>query len=183
MTELKNYKIDFIKRTNEILEDNFESFREKDREITLLLNCLLGLIVTISENEKKEKKVFKNNIDDCFLALIPDKLGFIVNKKVETDLISEQNATLTVSIGHKKDLKGRSQLWFINKIRNCIAHQNIEAINDDGKWVGVRLWNTKNSTKDFEIIFTVKELKSFATTLSERYNKILKSSKIQNFNN
>ena len=56
MSAIENYKIEFIKRTKEILEGNFQILEEKDREVTFLLNCLLGLIVTISENEKRYKQ-------------------------------------------------------------------------------------------------------------------------------
>ena len=76
-----NYKIEFVKRTKEILEENFQFFQEKDREVTFLLNCLLGLIVTISENEKRKNNVFRGAIDPDFLNLIPEKIGFIEKNK------------------------------------------------------------------------------------------------------
>ena len=83
MGATENYRIDFIKRTKEILKENFQSFEEKDREVTFLLNCLLGLIVTISENEKTEKKVFKDNIDNDFLTMIPNKIGFVKRDRAD----------------------------------------------------------------------------------------------------
>lgn len=169
MTAIEKYKIDIVKRTKEILDENYKSFEEKDREVTLLLNCLLGLIVAISENEKRKKKVFKDNIDDYFLSLIPDKVGFVESNRVGDDLTDANIKQLNVKVGHKEDLKGKSQLWFINRIRNGIAHQNIEGINENDKWIGVRLWNTNASIKDFEIIFTIEELKNLATTLSGKY--------------
>ena len=138
MSEIINYRIDFIQRTREILEANYQSFENKDREVTFLLNCLLGLIVTISENEKREKKIFKDNINDDFLTIIPDKVGFVESYRVDDDLTSTDLTELNVKVGHKNDLKGKSQLWFINKIRNGIAHQNIKGINEDKKWIGVR---------------------------------------------
>ena len=170
MSAIINYRIDFIQRTREILEANYQSFEDKDREVTFFLNCLLGLIVTISENEKRGKKVFKDNIDSDFLTLIPDKVGFVESNRVDDDLTSTDLTELNVKVGHKNDLKGKSQLWFIKKIRNGIAHQNIKGINEDEKWIGVRLWNTNNaSKKDFEIIFTIEELKSLAIALSDKY--------------
>lgn len=169
MSAINNYKIEFVKRTKEILEENFQSFTDKDREATFLLNCLLGLIVTISENEKKKQKVFKSTIDNDFLALIPDKIGFIKKNQSETDLTENTLPHLCVHVGHKNDLIGISQLWLINKIRNGIAHQNIEGVNENNIWVGIRLWNTNDSKKDFEIIFTIEELKNFALALSTKY--------------
>lgn len=170
MSAISNYRIDFIQRTREILETDYQIFEDKDREVTFFLNCLLGLIVTISENEKREKKVFKDNIDSDFLTLIPDKVGFVESNRVDDDLTNTNLTELNVKVGHKNDLKGKSQLWFINKIRNGIAHQNIKGINEGKKWIGVLLWNTNNaSKKDFEIIFTIEELKDLAIALSKKY--------------
>jgi hypothetical protein len=169
MVAINNYKIDFIKRTKEILENNFQFFEEKDREVTFLLNCLLGLIVTVSENEKKEIKVFKGMIDDDLLNLIPDTIGFIEKNQVDEDLTNVDLTQLDIKVGHKSSLKRKKQLWLINNIRNGIAHQNIQGINENGIWVGVRLFNTRDSIKDFEIIFKIEELKKFAVALSDKY--------------
>jgi hypothetical protein len=171
MGAIENYRIDFVKRTNEILKENFRNFKEeKDREVTFLLNCLLGLIVAISENEKIEKKVFNDNIDDDFLAMIPNKIGFVERDRVDDDLTNVNLVKLNIKVGHKEDLKGKNKLWLINKIRNGIAHQNIEGINENKRWIGVRLWNnTNDSKKDFEIIFTIEELKNLAIALSDKY--------------
>lgn len=169
MAEIKNYKIDFIKRTNEILTTEYQNFKEIDREVTFLLNCLLGLIVTISENEQEKLRVFKGKIDDEFLSLIPDKVGFIQRNKLGTNIDLTETSSVSENVGHKDELMEQDKLWFINKIRNGIAHQHIEGVNDDGNWVGVHLWNTNNSFKDFEIVFSIDELKLFATTLSDKY--------------
>jgi len=88
----------------------------------------------------------------------------------------ESNSDLTelnVKVSHKDDLKKKSKLWLINKIRNGIAHQNIEGVNENGKWIGVRLCNKNNdSKKDFEIVFAIEELKRFAITLSNKYLEV-----------
>ncbi|MDT8301623.1 MAG: HEPN family nuclease, partial [Sedimentisphaerales bacterium] len=89
---------------------------------------------------------------------------------VDHDLTNVDLTELSVKVGHKKDLKGKNKLWLINKIRNGIAHQNIKGINENDRWIGVRLWNnTSASKKDFEIIFTIEELKSLAIALSDKY--------------
>ena len=67
---------------------------------------------------------------------------------------------------------GRDKRWFIRKLRNCIAHQNIYGINKDSKWIGVRLWNINNSKKDFEIVFTIDELKNYVIELAKNYLEI-----------
>lgn len=174
--ETENYKIDFVARTKEILEEDYSHFEGKGREVTFLLNCLLGLVVTISENEKENQQVFQGKIDDDFLELIPDKIGFYLNpEQVNPEqesciLIDVSSVECRVRVGHKKELRKKTKLWLINRIRNGIAHQNIEGISKEGQWTGVCLWNIdKKSRKDFEIIFTIDELKNFAIGLSSRY--------------
>lgn len=169
MSEIGNYKIDIIQRTKEILESDSNEFAEKDREVTFLMNCLLGLIIAISENEKKEKKVLKGVIDAPFLSLIPDKVSYLNAKEVSDDLTKSDWTEISINVQHKEKLVLKDKLWFVNKIRNAIAHQNIEGINKAGEWSGVRLWNTNNDKKDFEIIFQIDELKKFALKLAEMY--------------
>jgi hypothetical protein len=169
MGKINNYSIDIIKRTKEILENNYQEFEEKDREVTFLMNCLLGLIIAISENEKRKRRVIKKTIDESFLDIIPSKIGFINSKEVQQDFTDTDLTKLFLNVEHKEELIGKDKLWFINKIRNGIAHQNIYGINEDKLWVGVRLWNENNGTKDFEIVFTIKELKRLAIKLAEEY--------------
>jgi hypothetical protein len=171
MSAIEDYKIDFIKRTKEILEGGYKDFEEKDREVTFLLNCLLGLVVGVSENEKRENRIFQGNIDDSFLKLIPEKIGFIEKSQYKNDLTNKDLTTLDLLVRHKNDLKMKKKLWFINKIRNCIAHQNISGVNENGQWIGVRLWNENSSMKDFEIILTVEETKNLAIALANEYLK------------
>ena len=173
MTEITNYRIDFVERTKEILQENYPEFKDNNREVTFLLNCLLGLIITVSENEKKLNKVFKGNIDNDFLKFIPEKIGF-VEKTNNIDLTDKDLTIFELAVCHKTSLIKETKLWFVNKIRNCIAHQNIEGMNENGKWIGVRLWNQKDSTKDFEIIFTVEEIKNLAIELATQYLKFHK---------
>lgn len=198
MGEPQYYPVDIIKRTKEILKNNYEYFRKQDREVTFLINCLLGLVVTIAENERAKQFVFKQNIDDNFLAFIPDTLGFIGKAPSpedwsKDDLIDADTQKVKSSssfqVFRKKDLKGsKTKYWFINKIRNGIAHQNIDAgadtkgnnkadqnedsvhQSDDGnKWTHVRLWNTSSSGIDFVIVFTIEQLLNFADELAQQY--------------
>lgn len=171
MSEIKNYKIDFVSRTKDLLNENFADFKHKDKEVTFLLNCLLGLIVNVTENEKKSRLTFKGKIDDNFISLLPDKVGFIIKKRHSKDLTDESAKIIETNIGHKSDLKSCDKFWFINKLRNGIAHQNIEGINEGKKWIGVRLWNTYNEEKDFEIIFNIEQLKGLALRIADDYLK------------
>ncbi len=169
MGEINKYSIDIIKRTKEILENNYKKFEKEDREVTFLMNCLLGLIIAISENEKRKRRIIKKTIDESFLNMIPSKIGFINSKSIQQDFTDTDLTKLCLNVGHKEELIGKDKLWFINKIRNGIAHQNIYGINKNKLWVGVGLWNENNGKKDFEIVFTIKELKGLAIKLAKEY--------------
>ena len=168
MGSIQSYQIEFIERTKDILTEDYHHFNDKDREVTFLMNCLLGLIVTVSEEENRKLKVFKGKIDDNFICLVPKKIGFV--KEIQEDLTDMSVTKLNVQVGHWDDLKREDKFWFLNKIRNAIAHQNIKGMNENEKWVGVSLYNETNSKiKDFEITFTIEELRTFATKISEKY--------------
>ena len=169
MTEIKGYKIDIVKRTKEILNDFYPTFDENDREGTFLMNCLLGLIIAITESEKKSPKLFRGIIDEQFIKHIPNRIGFIQSKNIEDDLTNHDLTEIDLNVSHRNDLIGKDKLWLISKLRNCIAHQNIKGINENEKWVGVRLWNMNNNQKDFEIIFKISELKMFSVELAEKF--------------
>ena len=172
MGAIEKYKIEIVKRTKEILQDYYPIFIEKDREVTFLMNCLLGLIIAITEAEKIDKKLLRGKIDEEFIRNIPDKVGFIQLRRLDLDLADKDLTEINLNVGHKSDLLGQDKFWFITKLRNCIAHQNIYGINEDSEWIGVRLWNINNSKKDFEIIFTIDELKNYAIELATNYLEI-----------
>jgi hypothetical protein len=172
MGSIEDYPIEFVRRTKEILQKKFDYFKkEEDREVTFLLNCLLGLIVTVSEEENRKLKVFKGKIEDDFLDLVPKKIGFVKKIQVDDtfDLIQESVAELNVPIGHWDVLIREDKFWFLNKIRNAIAHQHIKGVNENGKWVGVKLWNESANGKDFEIVYTIEQLRKFAIEISDKY--------------
>lgn len=170
---------DFIQRTKEIFEDSYRDFEPKDREVTFLMNCLLGLIVTVSEIEKTEgNKVLDDNIDDEFLALIPKTMGFVDKKNAvdeKSDLIKKKTVTnLNIQVGHWEDLRREKKSWLLDNIRNGIAHLNIEWENDNEKITAIRLWNKPfgkkyAKKKNFEITFEIEILKTFAITISNKY--------------
>jgi hypothetical protein len=60
---------------------------------------------------------------------------------------------------------------FLKSLRNGVAHQNIEPINEDGKWTGVRIWNLSHpeKVKDFEASFNYKQLKNLSLFLAQKY--------------
>jgi hypothetical protein len=152
-----NYQKEFGKRTVEVLEKGYEYLKTLGREVTFLMNCLLGTIVVISQNEddKKQTKQRRNSflvgtIDEEFLR--------------------------TLGIPVKRALIGENKLKFIENIRHGIAHQHIEAVNgssdtNESDWLNVVIKNDYQG-KDFEIKFEVEELRNFAINLAKKYYEI-----------
>jgi hypothetical protein len=76
--EVKNYKIDFVQRTLELLKTNYGRIQEDlHLEVTFLMNCLLGLIVTVTENKESKNSFFSENIDDEFAEKIPSTVWYL----------------------------------------------------------------------------------------------------------
>ncbi|SHK16423.1 hypothetical protein SAMN02745216_02992 [Desulfatibacillum alkenivorans DSM 16219] len=177
MTEMHSFSRDFVKRTHEMLVNSYCHFLEKDKEVTFLLNCLLGLIVTVSENPDRDSP-FSGDIDDEFFNVIPNQIGYIQFNELDVGNLCDTQVTSTpgLSVKHKIDLKNNmKKSWFIRKIRHAIAHTNIEPLNQHGSIVSVRLYNiTKSKIKDFEIIFTVDQLRVFALYISDEYGKFIR---------
>jgi outer membrane protein assembly factor BamD (BamD/ComL family) len=89
MGAIENYKIAIVKRTKEILQNYYPTFEQEDREVTFLMNCLLGLIIAITEAEKIDEKILRGKIDEKFIRNIPDKVGFIQLKIIDLDLVDK----------------------------------------------------------------------------------------------
>lgn len=165
MSEIRS-KSDFINRTKDILELEFKHMAEQDREVTFLLNCLLGTIVAVLESEEGKKQL-KGNVDGEFITLLPDEIGFIKKPLEQDSLINVTTGSIKFEVGNKADIKSVPKSWLLKKIRNGIAHLNIEWKNEGGQCKAIRLWNEpKPQIRDFEIVFTVEELREFAVRLS-----------------
>jgi hypothetical protein len=168
MSEIRD-RNDFIKRTKEILDQEYDYFKEnKDREVTFLLNCLLGTIVAVTESKDKN---LESKIDDEFLKLLPDEIGFIKTKNQGLYNISNTSTnSIEFIVCHKDNLKEKRKSWLLKKIRNGIAHLNIKWENEMGECKVIRLWNEPvPNIKDFEIVFTIQKLRNFAVELSKMF--------------
>ncbi len=187
MSEILNYKSSFVKRTREIINDGSKYFSDErfdgdSREVTFLLNCLLGLIVSVLEDDTVSKVMYGNFIDNDFKKYIPNKVAFIENTDMKNAFkeggkfialldVEHKKVVIDVKIKKYEDLNSISKINFLKKIRNAIAHQHIDGVNKSGKWVGVKLWNELDIGRNFEIEFTIKELKKLAISISDDYIK------------
>jgi hypothetical protein len=196
MSSIKYYKIEFVERTLKLLERTFEDIKkEQGLEVTFLMNCLLGLIVTVAENEQS-KNLFNGYINDNFADKIPKTVWHLYkdgnrNSREKNDSEALQgkdntepyliNKSYDYGIKRKDDLKRDTKYTkqhFLTKLRNAIAHQHVIAKDNEGKWVGVRMWNeNEGGLIDFEIEFTIAELKDFAIYIADIYIKANKTSK------
>ena len=110
MSKYEDLEINFIERTMELIEQyNHESEKypfEKQYNHTLLLNCMLGLIVM-----PKEKVI-----------------TYVPNDRLTSEF--KKGIGLTDSYIHD-DIKTLREL--IQRLRNSIAHFNINVISEDNK--------------------------------------------------
>lgn len=148
MAESKNFNIDFVRRTIDILE-NYNG----EYSFSNLINCTLGLIILPYE-KRRELPTFSKNISE--IASIPcfAILDFNPIKKIKKNSISYYPRTFRV---------------FLQKIRNGLAHQNICPINSEGILQKIQITNKYGTHIDLKVEFTEGELKEFALFVSELY--------------
>lgn len=170
-----NYAVDIVSRTKDLLcSESYTKAEQDGLEVTFLINCLLGLIIAVSETEKKKKTSWvKKNINTDLTVLIPEQIAFTKKPQVSS-LIEAKGSLLSYQILGKDDLKEKTVQWLVNKLRNSIAHQNIEAIdiNNNGKWTGIKMWNqpvTGSEERDFEVIFTTNQLREVSIYFADTF--------------
>lgn len=143
MAEMKNFKRDFVKRTIEILDKNYEN---TEYEVTLLLNCLLGMVSLPIEDKKSSKDnhvvQFEN---DCVQKLKQLSIKFQSNDSTD-------------------------QLF--RNIRNSICHMHIEPSAYQGYIENINFRNFSNGNKGkltFWVIISVENLREFANYVAKEY--------------
>lgn len=164
MGAIKEYEIEFPSRTIHLLESFRNGHIDYKYDVTLLMNCLLGLIVVAVENSDREK-LMPGLVDKGLLSVLPKKVKVIrgLNGLTEVDSIY---------------LSKLNKIEFLKKLRNGIAHQHIKGLNDHGIWAGIKLWNINNiGVINFEMTLTTQELYSLAKYIAEHYLKKTKKKK------
>lgn len=157
--EIQNFSIEFVRRTKEILQDY-----SGKRDMTLLLNCTLGLIILPYEKGRssRNQRIWKTSIED-----IKELHG------VQIDIfnpIKYRHKTTKQLEYYPKNLES-----ILRKIRNGIAHQHIEPVNADGEFCGVvvkNYWEDKQNPDkimDLHITFTQTQLHLFSLFIADLY--------------
>ncbi len=153
---MKNFEIEFVKRTKEILMQY-----DGTRDMSILINCTLGLIILPYEKMREN----------------PPSLW-----DIELDKISNHPCFKLMFFKPIKGIK-KSQVRYypktmavlLRKIRNGLAHQHIEPVNEEGKFAGAIIRNYfeqgDQQKLDLEIHFSQQELKEFALFIANEYLK------------
>ena len=156
--ETKHFPIDFVRRTMA----NLARYRDKF-EFTNLLNCTLGLIILPYEKAMKgtqPQSPWSTNLD--VLSNLPSFqiLRFKPLQKGRK--------------GKPKDCKKNLKI-LLQKIRNGLAHQNVQPVNQNGQFEGVVIKNyfpDNQGVLDTHLQFSKKELNDFALFIANEYLKL-----------
>lgn len=182
-----DYPTEFVSRTIKLMEEFYSEIKAKELEVTFLLNCLLGLIIATNESTENSE-YFTNTLitNEEIKKYIPKSIAQLntseLNKSIknlinEKSLLNQLNAEIElnnkIKIDKSEQLTNLSLKQFIRKIRNGIAHQNLMPTSDNDHWKGIRIWNhNTNGIKDFEVEFTISELKNFALFVGNKFIEI-----------
>ncbi len=145
--EVQKFDIDFVKRTRKLLIEYGGEY-----ELSNLLNCTLGLIILPYEAGNRNDLSHWN---ESVLEVV-ERIGF--------------------NLIHFKPIKSRKKgiikyypetfEILLKKIRNGLAHQRIEPLNQDGQFVGVVI---QTEESDLIVEFTRQQLESFAFYICDKY--------------
>ena len=153
--EIIDFNVEFIVRTKDILLKYNGDF-----ENTNLINCTLGLLILPYENVKESEHEFW----DRDLSAVSE-LQFLRIRRFEPI----QGLKKGVIKCYPKSLK-----VFLQKVRNGIAHRQIQAMNDDGKFAGICVYNYHGEHKDLEVEFPHDDLRKFALFIADAFLQFAK---------
>jgi len=144
------YDVELIKRTKELIK----SYKGKYK-LTLLMNGVLSLIVLPQQHNARIRKLNFLNQD--------------LNKIKEIQFILKSPNFYFDKRNYNNDLKN-----LLNRIRNGIAHQRIETINENNKWKGVIIQDYDNRGNiGLNLELKTSELRKFAFYIADEYLKEL----------
>jgi len=132
-----NFVRSFMNRTNSLLEDNNDS----ELGATFLINCLLGLLV--APKDKLFSKIPETDFDSLSeWGINPKSI-----KVFKCDMGCKHNPNLR---------------QLVHRLRNAIAHFDIEPQHSNGKVIGYSFKDQKR----FHAILSLDEIKEFVTRLT-----------------
>jgi len=143
MAEYENIDIDFAKRTLKILKqyDQTRQTREESFEVTLLINCLVGLLVLPQKHR---------------LDLIPDILVEDLKEwNIDPEFIKDWG---TMKEGEIKNLR-----QLVRRLRNSVAHFQIAAESTQTNIERLQF----SDSNGFQASIPVDKLRVFVTKFAE----------------
>lgn len=158
--EIKKFDIDFVRRTKKILMTYKGRYK-----LSNLINCTLGLMVLPYENIRDNQIILQNpntfwDIDINRIPSLP-KIDIRIFSPIQR---INKGGVITYYPNTLKVL--------LQKIRNGLAHQHIEPVNKNGKFVGIIISNYFDSAhQDLEIQFSRNQLEKFALFIANEYLK------------
>jgi len=154
MSDYKNQEIDFITRTKKIIEQyhNFQFEGEEKFEVTLLLNCLVGLLILPQQH---------------WFDSLPME---IVSKK---DWGIREDYILSIKESETKNVKDIAR-----HLRNSISHYNFKVFDDSTNKINSIIFedfkDNKKEEKTFEANIPIEGLRLFTTNLTNVFLKEMK---------
>ncbi len=167
MSEMKNFNKEFVERTKDILKRNY---RTEKYEVTLLLNCLLGLvsfpIELLKDEENEEAKKFQ---EDCVNKLeeLRDKDEEYLNPKADLTFRNIRNSIAHVGMEPRFYEKEIEKIIFISKDQLNTKSSNKYNIQE----CKVIEENNKEYIVTLKFGISVKALYVFAKYVADEYLK------------
>ena len=155
MGAIELYEKEFVERTRHILK----RYRGKYK-LSNAINCTLGLIVLPNEMiRRSQNPIWDTPINEIVeLAHLRIRMFEPIQNK-RRGVVSYYPKTLRI---------------FLKKIRNGLAHQNIEPVNRSRSFIGIKVRNyftdnAGNADLDLEIELNREELEMFGLFIAEKY--------------
>jgi len=140
------FDIELITRTKQLL-DTYKGYYTN----TLLMNSLLSLIVLPQQYNARQRNLSFMNQD--------------LTKIREIDFVLNSPRFLFDPRRHNNDLKN-----LMNRIRNGIAHQNIQVIGKNHEWATIIIEDKdKSGQVGLHLELTIEELKKLAIYIADEY--------------
>lgn len=153
MSHYKNQEIDFINRTKAIIQqyDSFQIVEKEKYEVTLLLNCLIGLLI------------------------LPQQHWF---DSLPTDIVSQKEWGINPKhISSIKDGETKNVKNVARHLRNSIAHYNFKVFENKSKDISSIKFEdflpadkkTKEKIKTFEATIPISCIRQFTTKITDTF--------------
>ncbi len=147
MSHYKNQEVDFINRTKTIIEqyDSFQIAEKEKFEVTLLLNCLIGLLI-----------IPQQHWFECLPTELVSQKAWGINPKQ----ISK------IKDGETKNIKDVAR-----HLRNSIAHYEFVVFDNSSNKISSVKFKDKDRNRNitFEAIIPLPNLRQFTTKLTDTF--------------